>query len=343
VAGTANTNAIWAAVFSSNPGDTASVTYTGPTTPGTIAINAIGGPNSTVIQACANDGCGFGNLVDGNAIINATGNLKGVFGTQGFGLDAVAAGNGNATVNYNGGTIDLHGNFPAGIFASSVFGSAKINTLPGTNITVGQQSSTDIALVGIDAFSTAGAATDNVASTIQVSAVTDANADYRLNPTGIRASTGGGDDRPNQCDLGFGGPVSVTYTGPGITVHGGGGLGIAAVSTSGSVMVDAATGSINADGSSAVGILADSGRIRNGSQQGCSLYPTTVPVSVNAGNVSTPGHFGTAISATGGTGLVTVNIPHGISVTGGWQADAAHVGAYGLPSAGVILGTAGGR
>jgi len=50
VAGTGNTNAIWAAVFSSVPGAVASVTYTGSAAPGIIDINATGGSNSTVIQ-----------------------------------------------------------------------------------------------------------------------------------------------------------------------------------------------------------------------------------------------------------------------------------------------------
>jgi hypothetical protein len=38
----------------------------------------LGGPNSTAIQTCANDGCGFGNAVDANVIINAAGNLTGI-------------------------------------------------------------------------------------------------------------------------------------------------------------------------------------------------------------------------------------------------------------------------
>ena len=91
-AGTSNTNAIWAATFSNDPGADASVTYTGSATPGIIDINATGGSDSTLIQACANGGCGFGSSADGNAIINATGNLTGAFGDSGFGLDAVAGG-----------------------------------------------------------------------------------------------------------------------------------------------------------------------------------------------------------------------------------------------------------
>src|SRR5215471_6096375 len=74
-AGTGNTNAIWAATFSSVPGDSASVTYTGAAAPGVIDINATGGSNSSVIQACANAGCGFsyaGTPPDGNEIGRAS-------------------------------------------------------------------------------------------------------------------------------------------------------------------------------------------------------------------------------------------------------------------------------
>ena len=114
--GTGNTNAIWAAVFSSAPGAIASVTYDGPTTPGTIGINAMGGDNSTDIQACTNSACGFGSGPAGSAIINATGNLKMVGGNSSFGLKANGAGNGTATVNYDGGTTDLMGgSFSTGI------------------------------------------------------------------------------------------------------------------------------------------------------------------------------------------------------------------------------------
>ena len=140
----------------------------------------------------------------------------------------------------------------------------------------------------------------------------------------------------------------MTYSGPGITVHGGGGLGIVAVTGSsgattgsGSATVNA-SGPIVADGSNAVGILADSGTIRNNAQ-GRPTTSITGPVQVTASNVSTPGQFGTAISATGGSGGVMVNIPSGGLITGGWQPDVASVGSvYGFPAAGVILGSSGG-
>src|SRR5262249_25052322 len=158
------------------------------------------------------DGCGFGNAVDGNAIINAVGNLKGVFGFQGFGLDAVAGGNGNATVNYHGGTIDVSGPLAVGIFATGVSG-ATITTDPGTTIIVGQQSPTDRPQPGIDAFSDEGPATATVASTIQITgSVAAPTTNYKSNPTGIRATSD------------VSGDASVTYTGPGITVRGGGAL-----------------------------------------------------------------------------------------------------------------------
>jgi hypothetical protein len=101
-----------------------------------------------------------------------------------------------------------------------------------------------------------------------------------------------------------------------------GGLGIAATSggrPSGSVTVDAslATGPIIADGSDAVGILADSGIIRNVIRSR-PIASVTGPVQVTARNVSTPGEFGTAISANGGSGGVTVSTSG--SIMGGWQA-----------------------
>src|SRR6516165_6657004 len=338
-AGTGNTNAIWAATDSSVSGDSASVTYTGAATPGTIDINATGGSNSTIIQACANGGCGFTSTQNGNAIITATGNLTGAFGNSGFGLDAVAGGNGTATVTYNGGTINLTGgSFSDGIFATAG-GSATVTTLLGTTTIV---SSTGAAPTGVEAFSGSGAATASVASTITINgnpAVPTTN--YKSNPTGIRV----------QSDT-FG-DAFVTYTGPGITVHGGGGLGIVALAgspdtatQSGRVTVDAsmATGPIVADGSNAVGILADSGFIRNVFSSG-GRSPTTMTGLVDvttSNNVSTPGEFGTAISATGGSGGVMVNILSG-AIMGGWQPDTTSTGSvYGLRATGVVLGSVGG-
>jgi hypothetical protein len=112
VAGGINTNAIWAATNSTNPGDVASVNYNGSasaTNPNVTDITVTGTQNSSIIQACANDGCGtgFGSTADGDARIDAAGNLKGTassnlppFVTGIIGLDAVAGGDGKATVIY---------------------------------------------------------------------------------------------------------------------------------------------------------------------------------------------------------------------------------------------------
>jgi hypothetical protein len=350
VTGTTSTNALWATVFTTAdvPKAVASVTYDSPATgPG---ITETGGANSTLIQACANDDCGFGNVVAGDAKIDASGNLTGVGGsapsTTGMnGLFAAAGGNGgNATVNYHRGTIDItqtDTGIVAGIFAASGdVGSATITTDAGTTVKVSGQGS---ALFGIDAFASGGASTADVASTIVVAGSPTTTSIYRRNPTGIIATTD-----PNAPTDPIG-SASVTYTGPSITVHGGGGLGIVAVagspdatSTSGSVTVDAsgATGPIVADSSNAVGILADSGTIRNVVADGDPPTTTTGAVLVSAKNVTATGEFGTAISATGGSGGVMVNIPSGGSVMGGWQPDVASVGeTYGLPAAGVILGS----
>ena len=175
-------------------------------------------------------------------------------GHSGFGLDAVAGGNGTATVNYNGGTIDLTGgSFSDGIFATAR-GSATITTLPGTTIMV---SSTSAAPTGVDAFATNGAATATVASTILINGnPTVPTTNYKSNPTGIRAPS----------DLG--GDVSVTYTGPGITVHGGGGLGIVAVSGSSDATTASGSVTVNASG----GQSSPTARTRSVSSPTAALY-----------------------------------------------------------------------
>jgi hypothetical protein len=356
--GTDNTNAIWAFVITDSatvPPVLASITYNGPTTPGTIAINSIGGAESTIIQACTNDGCQPGPVVNGNAFIDATGNLNGVAGgtspnaANGMtGLSASAGGNGDATVNYHRGTLDItetDTGIAAAIFAASGdVGSATINTDLGTTIVVSGQGS---ALFGVDAFASGGDATVNAASAITINGSPTTTSIYKRNPSGIIATTD-----PNSSTDPIG-SATVIYSGAGITVHGGGGLGIVAVagspdnaSRSGPVTVKA-TGPIMADGSNAVGILADSGTIRNIVADGDLPTTMTGLVQVTAGNVSTPGKFGVGISATGGDGGVTlpfpsvvVNVPSGGSIMGGWQPDVTSVGAtYRLPAAGVILGS----
>src|SRR5262249_21210899 len=150
-------------------------------------------------------------------------------------------------------------------------------------------------------------------------------------PVGIRANNSGTDA-----------PISVNYTGQGITTMGGNGSGILATSGRGSLSRNA-LGPINTtDGSNAVGILADSGTLAR-IQNGLSPTTTTGPVQVNATNVTTVGEFATGISATAGSGGVTVTIPSGVLIMGGWQPDVISVGTtYGLRATGVVLGSAGG-
>jgi autotransporter family porin len=339
VAGSGTNDGIWAIVQGSNAGSPvdATVTWTGD------HITSSGQSNSTGIQA--------ENRGSGNASVDASGNISVSAGTSGgfnnIGIKAGAdstlgggtGGPGDASVIYRSGTINLVGaGFSDGIFATAP-GSATVTTLSGTTIIVSSMSS---APTGVEAFSDNAAATATVASTIAINGnPATPTTNYKSNPAGIRA----------QSDTS--GDASVIYTGPGITVHGGGGLGIVALtgspggsSASGSVTVDAslATGSIVADGSNAVGIVADSGFIRNVfSSGGRTPTTTTGSVAVTASNVSALGQFGTAISATGGNGGVTVTVPSGGSIMGGWQADVTSVGSvYGLKATGVVLGSAGG-
>ena len=170
-------------------------------------------------------------------------------------------------------------------------------------------------------------------------------------------------------------PISVSLLSPGsIKTEGGNGIGIAAASINGSVVVYS-SGPSAAVGRGAIGILADGNNILNNNNMiinnpiltpggpitvtasgpistlgpeahGIWAASTTGPVQVTATNVSTSGQFSTAINAvstgingTGGSN-VTATISPGGSVMGGWQPDVTSVGpTFGLPAAGVILGS----
>jgi outer membrane autotransporter protein len=350
VAGTASEDAIVAFAMPNLTGipHLAGVTWSGPglTSSGTEA---------TGIQA---DNRGIG-----NATIAASGNITGTpgVGLSGFyGLIAHSGdslfnspGNGDASVLYHGGTINVSGNRPRGIVAwAEGDGSASVLTDPGTTIVVsganpGDSSPTQpvkaAVAVQLDSATAANgrSLTATVASTIMNLGLTAPDTNIFNNPVGIRT-------------IGYAdAPTTVTYTGPGITTQGGGGAGIAALSGSGSITVNA-TGPIDTtNGSNAVGILADSGTIlarNNGQLTDTQTIHSPVPfstttgfVQVNATNVSTPGQFGTAISATSGSGGATINVAQGGSIMGGWQADLTSVGpTYGLQATGVFLSSTGG-
>src|SRR5262249_7285384 len=159
-------------------------------------------------------------------------------------------------------------------------------------------------------------------------------------PAGIRALSAGG----AQIDL--------TYTGPGITTSGGNGSGITALSASGSITANCFGPSNTTTGSNAVGIRADSsGAVLRSSPglladvQPINPVPTAITGSVQvntSNNVLAQGEFGTGISATSGSGGVTVHVQAG-SVMGGWQTDLTSVGeTYGLQAQGIFLSATGG-
>ena len=286
----------------------------------------------------------------GNATVVASGDIRVVPkagpGTTQYGLLAHAgdglfgsSGPGDASVAFNGGTLNVSAVRPRGILAwAQGNGSATATTAADTIINV---SGTQRGGPGVYVYSGFGAATAankltaNVASQI-TSSGPDATTDPGNLPAGIRA-------------LSFAGAqIDVTYTGPGITTSGGNGTGITALSSgTGNITVNS-SGPINTTtGSNAVGILADSsGTILLRSPglladvQPINPVPTatTGAVTVNTSkNVLAQGEFGTGISATSGSGDVKVNVKAG-SVMGGWQADLISVGStYGLPAAGVVL------
>jgi outer membrane autotransporter protein len=343
-------------------GDLASVTYNGP---GVTSS----GSSATVIQAV--------NLGAGDAFIEDRGDLRGDVVGSGApngisGLFATAENGRNATVLFHSGTITAEGFFANGIFAAGgPDGSATVITDPGTTIIVQIVNPGDKLKPGIAAETSGSAAANDSVTVVAQSAINilgaaAADPNLRNDGLGIRAFS--------FADA----PISVSLLSPGsITTEGGNGIGIAAASVGGSIAVNS-SGPITTTNSGAFGILADSGNILNNnnmiinnpiltpggpitvmasgaiSTQGAEAHgiwaaSTTGPVQVTATNVSTSGQFSTAINAvstgingTGGSN-VTVNIPSGGSVMGGWQPDVTSVGVtYGLPAAGVILSSTGG-
>src|SRR5262245_38737781 len=325
VTGANNDFGILAIVQGTNPvgaGAVASVTYNNPSGPG-ITVNSA--DNSGGIQAI--------NRGNGNAIIDFTGNITGVGSGQFNGITGLFAGagdvgagspggTGDGMVRFRGGTVDVRGNFATGIYARSGFpgGSAIVVTDPGTTVTVtnafGERAKPGIALDGQG--TAADQVTATVASTIQMLGPAAADPSLRNLGIGIRAFSFGD------------APISVNLLSPGsILTQGGGGIGIAAVSLGGGSITVDSSAPITTQGPEAHGIWASS---------------TTGPVVINAANVSTTGQFSAginAISTVGGN--VTVNIPSGGSIMGGWQPDVTSVGpVLGLPAAGVILSSTGG-
>ena len=316
------------------------------------------GPEKTVIMA--------NNLGTGDSTVVASGNITGTAGvgqegfygvmahsSDSFSLGTDLSGPGNASVTYSSGTLSVFGSKPRGLVVwVQNDGSGSLTTSPGTVITVNSSDNPGVVAptlpvkaaisLQLDEATAANgrSLTANVASRITTTGTT-APGGFFSNPNAIRTIS--------YVDA----PTTLTYTGPGITTHGGGATGIMALSGSGAITVNA-TGPIDTtDGSSSVGILADSGTLlplNNGLSTDTQIIHSAVPfatttgsVKVNATKVSTQGQFGTAISATSGTGGVTISVAQAGSIMGGWQADLAGVGAiYGLPAAGVVLSSDGG-
>jgi autotransporter family porin len=318
----------------------ASVTYNGPGLSST-------GANSTDIQAQS---------ANGNATIVASGNMSGhvltgpTSNNTFVGLFANAGGNGNASVTYSSGTIDVQGRFANGIFAGADGnGTAKVTTLPGTTIIVsgtlpGESTPTQSLTAGITAELGGAAAlgsaiTVNAASTINMFGTVTPNSSIFGNPVGIRAIS--------RADA----PITVNYTGPGITTEGGGGIGILALANngggsginSGGVTV-ASSGPITTNGAEALGIVADSGTIYNVTHSRPQLGPGGNVTVTSSGAITTQGAEAHGIWAASTTGTVLVNAFNNISTTGqfstGINAISTGVPATGTPGSNVAVNVA---
>ena len=218
LSGTASDFALYAIVLDGGAPHNASVNLT----QGTVVTSS--GNEAGAIQA---DNRGTGNAtVVASGAITVTPNAGVANGTTQYGLLAHAERDGNASVTFNSGTLDVSAVRPRGILAwVDGNGSATVNTGAGTVINV---SGTQFGGPGVYLFSSAATATNaltaNVASLIK--SVGPANTDPSNLPVGIRANNSGTNA-----------PIVVNYTGPGITVEGGNGVGILAQSGSGSINV----------------------------------------------------------------------------------------------------------
>jgi hypothetical protein len=261
VAGTASDWAIWAIVENGAPGTsgTAMVTYGQPGAPGlglstgNLTLSLPGGVESGVIQA--------DNRGTGDAIVDASGNITGFVGaglSSFYGLlahsgDAEATGvshPGSAAISYHTGTINITGDFARGILAwSDGDGSSTVTTDPGTKIILNStnQGSSGVYAYAGDAMATNGRMVmANVASEIMNFGPATPAPGVSSKPYGIRAE--------NYGDA----PISVTYTGLGITTQGMNGVGIGAGAYGGGSINVSSSGPIATNGSGAIGILAQS-------------------------------------------------------------------------------------
>ena len=228
----------------------------------------------------------------GNATIDATGNVNVFNGGPNFAYGILAhagdtdfgahpAGAGDASIHYRGGTVNVIQNAapgglpgPRGILAwIDGQGSASVTTDPGTTIKVSWHSIRGA--WGFSLFERPDAHTNtltaNVASTIESVGPAIRAPGSGTRPVGIRANNSGSHA-----------PISITYTGPGITTQGGNGIGILAQSGGGSININS-SGPITTNGYGSHGVVAGLG----GS------------VQITAANVTTKGEFSTAINASG--------------------------------------------
>ena len=245
LSGTASDFALYAIVLEGGAPHDASVNLT----QGTVVTSS--GIESGAIQA--------DNRGNGNASIVASGNITvtpaaGVGnGTTQYGLLAHAGdpsltgvlGDGNASVRFDSGTLNVSAIRPRGILAwVDGNGSATATTGTGTVINV---SGTEFGGPGVYVFSSGTATAPNelranVASQITSSGPEITNSSSN-GPVGIRASNSG-----------TAAPIFVTYTGPGITTEGANGIGILAQSGSGAITVDS-SGPITTRGQFSSGIV----------------------------------------------------------------------------------------
>jgi hypothetical protein len=196
---------------------------------------------------------------------------------------------------------------------------------------------------GVYVFSATATAANNrsVTATVasKITSVGPADTDSSNRPNGIRAFSG------------MDAPIFVTYSGPGIAIQGGNGIGIVALSGGGAIDVTS-SGPITTSGTDAIGIFAESsGQIARfpidpefGAVPVFTGPPTGAAVTISStGTISTSGPESHGIWATSTNGPVEVNANH-VATTGEFSAGIRASGTsteVNIPAGGSVMGAAG--
>lgn len=291
----------------------------------TVEVNNRGTGNATInISGKINATSSMTNADDKDGIEATThhGGTATISMAQASGVVSAKGGNGILIDSLAGGGI-ITGNIGSGmtINLDNTIAGANSALNPNSGISVFTQSTGTIDLTSGATINTLGTRADGIRGSANRGAIKVTNSGAittaGANSRGMELATTAGTNGP-------GGAITVDNSGA-IVTNGANSTGILATSTDG-VLDISNSGPITTSGREAHGIQATTAKA------GISTVSTNGAVAAN-------GQLAIGTYALGSTTDVTVG--SGGSVSGGWQADLAGVGANGLPSAGIAIGSRG--